>query len=689
MPRISTLLLLLLFGAGACRPDVKPARWELRALAPLVETRIDINDILVDSTVSVGPDGLVSLVIRNKLAEAEAGEIAPPFNEVFVNSANIQKIELGRRTIREQVSLGEMALQAGTTGLLIIAGNGTNQVIPPLMGIGPTSFPVDATEFFQSMTLRDGWLVLRMTNGFPIDLTNVQYEIANQGGGTAILSNTIALFPAGSTHIDSVRLNNNVTVTGQLVANLINIDSPGSNGNAVLIDTSDQIDIQVTVDQLDPVAATAIFPAQELIKDTATANISAPTALLTSVHIDEGLIYMDVSSTIEDVINLRYQVPGAIRNGQPLDINETIPAAPPGGSNSKRAEVTVEDYDIDLTGIPGSVGVYNEFYTIFSGRVDSSGKLISLALVDSVYVETGIERMIADRGYGFLGYDSTLANETSAAVPLSSIISGELKLDNAILELELENYIGTEIQFAINQIRAERANLAQDLSWNELGDIKLIPRAVENTPGQKPQPGRLSLNLDKSNSNIQELIELRPDSFQTSLEYYLNRNTSPSDFSQFLYVDYGLEAYLNAEIPLNLSLQDIETADTNDFDYRNLDPENRLQHGVLKVLADNFYPFEARAELWLLDEKGALIDTLAPAETIAPAQVDAEGRAVQLSSSQLNIPITPSDVPSLKATHQILFRVFFNTPGQPEKVKIYSDNYLDLKLVGDLSLNNR
>lgn len=678
---------------SACRPDVKTAHWNVEALTPLVSTRIDFTDLITDdSTLVTSDSGLVSLVFRNQLVNLKPGEIAPPFNNEFFNTVKINSIDLGTRVINEKITLGRIAQQAGVTGQIIIASNGTSQPIPPINGLGPSTFNVDATSLFQTLTLKDGFLILRLENDLPADVTNVQYEISNQGGGVPLMQKTIASLPAGAVEIDSVRLLNNVVITGQLQASLVNVDFPGTGSNSVPIDTSDALKIRLTVDKLDPVSATAIFPAQNLFADTGTANIMASSALLTSVHLVDGIIFIDAESTVDDVISLEYLIPGATQNGQTLGFIERIAAAPPGGLIQQYTEKPVSDYNVDLTGIPGSINVFNEFYTIFNARIDSTGRLINLSLEDSVFIKTGIKGLVADRGYGFMGYDTATEVSRSAFGGIPELRSGSIELDNVILDIEIENYLGAPISFKINNVNSQNygANpFLNTLTWMQLGQELSVPRGTEVIVGEKPQPGRVTYRLDKNNSNAQRLLETLPDSILIDAETYLNAGIPSSDLSQFLYTDYGVEAFLNVQIPLNLSMQKLQAVDTADFDYLDLDAQERLQGGAFNVLADNFYPFEFDLNLLLLDEQFNPIDTLESADIIASAGLDVDRRASTITKSKVQFPITSTKIENLKATKHLVFLVEFNTPNPPEKVKLYSDNYLDLVLVGDLSLSTK
>ena len=590
--------------------------------------------------------------------------------------------------IRNRISLGTIAAQMGLQGALLIAANGTSQVIPPINAVGPSNFNIDATEFFQSMTLRDGWLVIRLENNFPIDVTNVQYEIQNVNAGNFIVQNTIASLPSGAVHYDSVRLNNNFLIEGNLTATLVNMDSPGSSGNTVLIDTADAIDLQVTLDQLDPVSATAVFPAQNLFNETAEAFIYPPSALLTSVHVAEGDIYMDAYSTINDSINLSYILPGAVNDAnQTLQFLRVIPAAQNGQVVNEYVEIPVQDYNLDLQGMPGSSNIHNTFYTIFIGSIDSTGRIINLSLQDSVFVKTGIRNLIADRGYGFLGYDTIVGNDTLSLESTTGFLSGSLELDNVQLSLLVENYVGAPFGFKILDLKSANEDETRSLSWNQLGFEFTVPRAQELIPGAIPQPGRFTMSLDKTTSNIQDLLEFFPTSLRYEMEAYMNSGTPNSDFSQFLNTNYGIEANLMATVPLQVGLDSISLRDTVEFSYIDVDKDWRMKGGNLIIKAKNTYPFDARIDIIMRNNGGIVMDTLKSSEWIQAAPIDANQRSAGMQESTITIPIQGLQLWALQNSETLVIKTTFNTDPEKGLVKIYSDNYIDLQLIADFRLS--
>lgn len=695
LPKINSLkkalflcLLTLLALFSACRPDLEPADWQVEALAPVLKTRINLLDLPeLDSTVQIAGDGQLQIVFNESVANLKPGEIAPPFNEQFENTANLQNIVLGQRVVRNSITLGDVAGQLGLQGALLVAANGTNQVIPPISGVGPSNFNIDATDFFQSITLRDGWMVLRIENNFPIDITNLQYGIQNVNAGNFIVQNTLATLPAGAVHYDSVHLINNFLIEGNLVASLINLDSPGSNGNPVLIDTSDALDLQLTLNQLDPVSATAVFPAQDLFNETAEAFIYPPSALLTSVHVAEGDIFMNAFSTINDSVNLQYILPGAVKNGSILQFVEVIPAAQTGQVINQFVTIPVVNYNLDLQGMPGSSNIHNTFYTTFIGSIDSTGRIINLSLQDSVFVQTGITNLVADRGYGFLGYDTISGNERVTLDNVNGFFDGAFELDDVQLSLEVKNYVGAPFAMRVNGLKSFSDNETRNLTWNQLGFNFSVPRANETSPGAIPTPGILTINLDKNSSNIQDLVEILPNEVEFDLEAFMNHNQSSADFSQFLNTNYGIEADLQATIPLQIGLDSINFQDTVDFTYNSLDQDWRLEGGDLIIKADNSFPFDINVEIILHNNGGVVLDTLKASDLIAAAPVDTNQRSIGTTASTIRCSLSGSNRNSIQNTAFMVFKTYFDTPDASGLVKIYSDDYLDLQLIADFRLS--
>ncbi|MDZ7846641.1 MAG: hypothetical protein U5L96_07660 [Owenweeksia sp.] len=678
------LLLVALNAVWSCRPDPKIPQWDAQALTPLAQSRIEISDILPDSNLTTDTNGLMSLVFTSDLAQLRPDEIITPLDVEFRNVIDLQNIDLGQRTVTDFITLGDISKGGSAPGQFIIFNHGNMAPIPPLPNAGPLSFGVDATDIFTSISLQSGDLDVTFSNGMPVPLTNIQYSLENRIAGNTIIQSSIDTLKPQQSITENFSLTN-TTIEGVMDAVLQSLGSPGSDAQTVLIDTSDRITVTLKLSNLVPTSATAIFPDQVLAIDTADiGEIKAGNAQLTSIRVRNGRIYLEALSTIEDKLRLNYLVPSASEAGRPLNFVEVIDAAPPGGAATGYREVDVSSYDVDLTGRPTDVGVYNWFYSVLSSRIDSSGRLINLSLQDSVVLNTGILNLTASRGFGYLGKDTISTTESNPIDAFDIIDSGNFDLADARLGISIENYIGAPIDVRLNQMQSRRGGNAKNLTWINLANDLSVPGAT--LVDARPRAGYLELELNNLNSNFDELLEFKPKSIFADMQAVINGSTVSPQFNQFIFADYGIRSSLFLEVPLHLSADGLRMGDTSEFAYNNYDPDKRVQNGTLSVIADNHFPVQASIDLILLNENGDRIGRLQSADVLKAALKDAEGRSVQSVKSSAEYPLTGSDVQKLQNTAHILFQVSFNTPLPPEKVKIYSDNFMDITLVGDLSI---
>lgn len=692
-PYISILLLALL--AMSCKPEPKIPKWDVEALTPLVNTRMGIGDILADSNLVLDAEGFVSLVYQNKLATILPDEIIRPLSADFSNTIKLKDIDLGSPTIRDEISLGYLSKGGNPAGQFIIYNNGKTAIIPPFSATNKKVFTVDATNIFQSISLITGEVKVELQNDLPLTLTGVEYNIKNKVSGATLVQKTIDTIKPQETYSEIFPLNG-MTIEGQLNVTLAKFGTPGSGQDSTLIDTSRKIFITVSLDNLVPSSATAIFPDQILANDTADTEIEAASAQLTSVNVKSGSIYLNATSTIEDQISLDYSVPGAKNNGMPFSIIENVPPAPPGGTSSKNTSVDISGFNIDLTGRPIYSNIYNTFYTILLGKIDSTGNLINLSLQDSVLLQTGITALTANEGYGYLGKDTSLADDVNKVDFFGSIQNTSIDLEEVKLKLEFVNRIGAPIDIQIDKLSSSSASTSQginqgnstDLTWNGLGTASTIPAATLSAL-DLPIASSLEIDLDKSNSNLDELVESNPSFFSTSVTSYLNGPTPSPDYNQFIFSEYGIDTYLNLEIPMHFSATDIHISDSMAFDYFSLDEDGQLQQGTLKLISKNHFPLGGTVDIFLMDDSGVRLGALSTSDKLLPGQTNNAGKTIEEVKSIMNFPLSAEQIKNLKKTTRIVLDVHLETPSPTDKVKLYHTDYLDITLSGDLTIRTK
>jgi len=680
-PAFSLILVLLL---GACSPDLSDKSWEVDVLTPIAHTSLEISDITGDSLIDVSSDSLLLLVRSQKVYEFTLDDLVDPFSTTFENTAKLQTLDLGTRKIDYAISLGQLAAQQGPPfGNIIVANHGNNLPFPAISIGSPINYTINANQFFQSITLLDGWLVFELRNELPIDLINFEYDLINQQSQTLVTSGVIPLIPANGVAKDSTQLNNMTVLEGTLTAELKNLESPGSGGVAVPIDTSDQLKIQVTVKDLNPFEATAIFPAQDLIDYTEEVLFETDFEL-SRIVVDTGVLYMQAISTVEEPVILEYEIPSATKANQNLLLAGTLPSSPPNGTSLYNDSKNIRDYSVNLNGINFDPNVKNTFFAQLRARIDSSGNMVFISLEDSIYLTTGIQGLMPSKIEGWLGRDTISTDDEQLPLFLfEDIDGGSFDLAAARIRMELINHFGADMQFVLTDVRTENQASGQmaSMNWTGLGQALNLPSALDDAPNFQPIAHSESWQLDESNSNLNELFNIQPDRLIYDLDLFINPS-GIADPSGFAYRHHPIEAWMHVEIPLMLSLDGLLLIDTSDFRYSDIDPNDRLIGGTLRLFADNFMPVEAEVDLIAIDSLGTPLDTLLGTEKIRAALLNADDRVESSLRTVIEYPLDDRAIEQLKKADRMVFKGRYSTQDRPKRIPLYEHYRTKLKLSG-------
>lgn len=680
-PAFSLTLVLLL---GACSPDLSDKSWEVDVLTPIAHTSLEISDITGDSLIDVSSDSLLLLVRSQKVYEFTLDDLVDPFSTTFENTAKLQTLDLGTRKIDYAISLGQLAAQQGPPfGNIIVANHGNNLPFPAISIGSPINYSINANQFFQSITLLDGWLVFELRNELPIDLINFEYDLINQQSQTLVTSGVIPLIPANGVAKDSTQLNNMTVLEGTLTAELKNLESPGSGGVAVPIDTSDQLKIQVTVKDLNPFEATAIFPAQDLIDYTEEVLFETDFEL-SRIVVDTGVLYMQAISTVEEPVILEYEIPSATKANQNLLLAGTLPSSPPNGTSLYNDSKNIRDYSVNLNGINFDPNVKNTFFAQLRARIDSSGNMVFISLEDSIYLTTGIQGLMPSKIEGWLGRDTISTDDEQLPLFLfEDIDGGSFDLAAARIRMELINHFGADMQFVLTDVRTENQASGQmaSMNWTGLGQALNLPSALDDAPNFQPIAHSESWQLDESNSNLNELFNIQPDRLIYDLDLFINPS-GIADPSGFAYRHHPIEAWMHVEIPLLLSLDGLLLIDTSGFRYSDIDPNDRLIGGTLRLFADNFMPIEAEVDLIAIDSLGTPLDTLLGTEKIRAALLNADDRVESSLRTVIEYPLDDRAIEQLKKADRMVFKGRYSTQDRPKRIPLYEHYRTELKLSG-------
>ncbi len=699
--RILSILFLSIIVVSSCFQEVKKPSWNVDVMAPLFNASITIEEMIPDSFLSIGEDSLISFVYENEIFNFNLDSFISMPDTSYRYAVYLDSIQLGTISIAETVTLGDIITNAGL-GMFI--QDGSNYTIPPLSGLSSDDIIIDASEYFQTMTLTEGFLDVTIENQLPIDITNLIFEMVNSDGGEVIVLDTFLIIESGTSQTKTVLLDGK-TIKGNLVGKILNMDSPGSNGN-VLIDYADALITTIVVYDLVPNQATAIFPTQNLLDKGDKIYLELNSIQLYDMVARQGILSIDAYNTIEDPVYFTYTLPGLTINGDTFSVSGIIDAASNGEASVLHMTHDVSGYNLDLRGAGPIERLYNEdlnnngiidedtvntIFVLAVAGIDSTGHLISLSLQDSFIFESSLTELIPEYGTGFLGKDTFPGIGTSELDIFDKLNNANISLEDAILSLEVSNQIGIEGGLFVNNITATNSETGQSTTLQITGidNPFIFSKPTDPFSINIPvDPVIKTFTLNNSNSNARELIELLPNVLSHSIEFYLNYNNNIPPFgtgTDFIYYDSELKAKLNLEIPLSLSASNIVLSDTIPFSISEEAIQN-INSGDLYLIVENSFPLTVEINLILLDQLSNEIGILNIENHVLPGIIDAEANKVlHPETSRLKIKLNTQDWDNLLDSHFIHIVARFNTSPQTEHVKIYSSYALDVVLTANVN----
>ena len=660
MQRLITFFLALLI-ICSCKKDIESPSWDIDLIFPISHSKIDINNIMSDSNITIenNQSGIANLIFQQELLNinldtlVKIDAIADEQTHTL-DSASFEDVE-----IIDTATIGNAINEIPLLSFLLPDGS-TNQ-IPYIPNIAnQDTMNIDASEYFETMTLYKGNLSVEIENNYPTDISNINITLINASNQNIIANFNFPLIETNSSAVKEVSIAGQ-TIDENLYAILNNMDVNESNG-AVLIDYSDAIITTIKISDIGITEATAIFPEQQLTESYKEHSFDLGGAQIREIKIKQGTVKINVLSTLPNG-KMVYNIPSLTKNGVPFTSGDLIiPEA--NSTNLTTFSFNFDGYVLDLTGQDGRENgdTINTIYTESFTFIDYTGNLEEINQADSFYSFIEFD-LTTEYAKGYLGQQTfDFTSENIQTNLFNSINSGELDLNNSKISISIDNFIGANCDIMINELTASNENI--EVSANINNSLYNIDRAY--LIGNEIVPSNTQIDISSD-----EIIEILPTKISTSASFYLNKDgfTSVEDF---VYPEFPIKANLNVEIPLEIIANQLTFIDTAKID---LPKETNYEIEKVYLSFNNGFPLEAKVDLIILDHNNLIIDTILQKTTINSAFTDENN--IVTENSETTLEIEYSDLTNAK---KLISIVSFSTKPENEHLNIYPQYRLDINL---------
>jgi len=390
--------------------------------------------------------------------------------------------------------------------------------------------------------------------------------------------------------------------------------------------------------------------------------------LIDSLYFKTGALEIQINSTVPHSGILNVSIPEMFDNGLPFNFD--IPFNASTGTQIIKidsASLIGNSLDLSSTGIPN---VFHINYTVTFNNSNSPSTITN----KNFLVESNFTNINFSSIFGNLGSTAMNLDEDSTQVTLfDNFQNGELFFEDPKLTFTITNSIGMPVN----------AHLASFYIITKAGTIIPISGGIPdplpvNYPTQAGQSATSSFTLDKSNSNIQEIISESPQYFVYSLNATTN---SPSVPFNFLTDSSQLKADIRIDLPIRGYASGFMIADTIDFA---LDRIEEIDSAAFRINIDNGFPASAYTQIYFADSNYVVLDSMLYNPSmllLESASVDANGKVTQPTHKMADEIFGKAKLEHLYAAKKLLIISIIDTKDSPTSIiEIYDYYKMDVKI---------
>lgn len=425
-----------------------------------------------------------------------------------------------------------------------------------------------------------------------------------------------------------------------------------------------------------------VVPGQQLFSLLEESSFNVTDVELTDALLLAGTCQITLSSTINEPVDFRYQIPSAKKNGVSFDQTITIPAGSISNPTFINATFDLSGYALDLR---GTTHPFNSYSTEMTVTMSLSGQATVVTSSDKVIVSAGFNNLQPRFAKGYFGNRVVSSlGEVQEFDFFKNIVAGTLDIDQVDVILKISNWIGVDASANISLLEASNLNtgISQALSNAIINNTIHLNRATNS--GWYSTPTFYQVNLNNGNSNIDELIEVLANQFAMNFSMEINPLGDVSGHNDFIYHDQTLKADLNIVLPLHAIANGLTLVDTLNISLNKGD-NGYVTEGKFYIDVANGFPLNGQLELFFIDQNGLITDNITSSGNFTSGVTNASNIVTSKSNSVLEFRLNRTQMERIYNNEKMVLRAVFNTSNLSQHVVLYDHYRIDLKIRGDFN----
>ena len=643
-------------------------------LLPLAHGNLTLGNLLEhdDSTVFFDADNTITLVFReDSVFSVTLNEMLElPLPDPIFRTFRTDPVRLDDFSTLTSISLGDIAGRINEPEASVIQNaEGNTAVFPQVPRQDPGGMATAVLENLEYVLFASGELEMTARNNLPVEV-NMEIRLLNEPAGTEagrfVYEN---LGPGESATIGSPL--EGVTVTQNLTIEVLGF-STSSSSNEVLIDLSDDIELEINSNDLVVIKGKAMIAKTMLdtAGDAMVLNFEEDVEL-EELNIKEGVVHYAVDN-VSGGLTMDVALTNVTRDGNTCGFEIISDGA--GG----RTEGAYKLLDADI-GLDDRVRLVME-YTLYVGS--DSNEMVEFDLSgESADLDIWFSDFMIGHTSGYLGqgeFDLEI-EDFMIDHDLFNKISGDFRLTSPLIRIFYENSGGIPSELSLNMTARSADRTRQANLFDE--------ERKKFTIGYPDEPfGSFSGEylIESGSSNIIGFASLPPSVFRVNASVLMNPQ-GPGGAANFITSESSALMGMEFELPLDMQLNSLVLTDTMSIGAYQ-DEIDMIENLYMHMLVTNAFPSGASVSMSLFDSlANSVLYTFEEIAVMDAAGVDDRGGVIggseTVTESEVEIP---ENVAALlkQATHIIIMARFISSQsnGSNLPVKFMTTDRLDFRI---------